>query len=193
MLTLFWTFFKIGLFTFGGGYAMISIVHEQVVERFGWLTDDEFAEIIAVAESTPGPIAINMATFVGYKQRKFIGSALATLGVVLPSFIIIYVIALFLEGFMQHQLVAYAFTGIKCAVAILIANAGWGMLKKMKKNTFSWVIFAAVFALMMVLDILAVSLSSVLLIIVGGVIGIFTYAVIGARRNSKAEEEDKND
>ena len=192
MLTLFWTFFKIGLFTFGGGYAMISIVREQVVERHGWLSEDEFTEIIAVAESTPGPIAINMATFVGYKQKGFWGSLIATLGVVLPSFIIIYIIALFLEGFMQNTLVAYAFTGIKCAVAILIANAGWGMLKKMKKNTFSRVIFAIVFALMMVLDILALSISSVLLIIAGGVIGIFTYSVIGAKRTSN-EGVEKDD
>ena len=144
--------------------------------------------MIAIAESTPGPIAINMATFVGYKQKGFWGSVLATLGVVLPSFIIIYIIALFLESFMQNTLVAYAFIGIKCAVAILIANAGWGMLKKMKKNTLSWIVFSAVLALMIVLDIFAVSISSVLLIIAGGVIGIFAYAVIGAKRAGGEEK-----
>ena len=181
MLTLFWTFFKIGLFTFGGGWAMISIVREQVVERYGWLSEDEFTDMIVIAESTPGPIAINMATFVGYRRRGMLGSALATLGVVLPSFIIIYAIALFLESFMQHTLVAYAFTGIKCAVAILIANAGIGMLKKMKKNTFSWIVFALVFTLMLVLDVFAKSVSSVLLIIIGGIVGIFVYGVLGAK------------
>lgn len=188
MLALFWTFFKIGLFTFGGGYAMISIVREAVVERHGWLGEDEFTEMIAISESTPGPIAINMATFIGYKKNGFLGSALATLGVVLPSFIIIYIIALFLEGFMQNPFVGYAFLGIKCAVAILIANAGWGMLKKMKKNIFSWTIFAIVFCLMIVLDIFALSISSVLLIISGGVIGIFIYSVLGAANAGGADK-----
>ena len=183
MLTLFWTFFKIGLFTFGGGYAMISLVHEYVVEKYGWLSEDEFSEMIAIAESTPGPIAINMATFVGYRQKKILGSALATLGVVLPSFVIIYVIALFLESFMENTFVSYAFIGIKCAVAILIANAGLGMLKKMKKNAFSLAVFGTVFALMIVLDVFAASISSVLLILAGGVLGIFVYAVLSTAKN----------
>ena len=188
MLKLFATFFKIGLFTFGGGYAMLSIIREEIVERLGWLSDDELSEIIAVAESTPGPIAINLATFVGYKRHGVLGAFLATLGVVLPSFIIIYVIALFLEGFMENKLVQYAFSGIKCAVAILIANAGWGMLKKMKKNAFSRIMFTAVLALMTVLDIFAVSVSSVLLIITGGAIGIIMYAIV-LRARSGGEEQ----
>lgn len=188
MFTLFWTFFKIGLFTFGGGWAMISIVREHTVERNGWLSEDEFTNMLVIAESTPGPIAINMATFVGYRQRGLLGAALTTLGVVLPSFIIIYLVALFLESFMQHTLVLYAFVGIKCAVAILIFNAGFGMLKKMKKNTVSWITFAAVFILMIVLDIFAKSISSVLLIVIGGIVGIFIYALRGAKNaggNSK--------
>ena len=120
---LFMTFFKIGLFTFGGGYAMISQIKEAVVEKKKWLSDDELMEIITIAESTPGPIAINLATFVGYKRKGVKGSIAATLGVILPSFIILYIISLFLDSFMENKYVAYAFSGIKCAVAFLILKA----------------------------------------------------------------------
>ena len=105
LLDLFYTFFKIGLFTFGGGYAMISTIRETIVEKKQWITDDELMQIITIAESTPGPIAINMATYVGYKKGKALGSVFATLGVVLPSFIIIYLISLFLEKFMEFKVV----------------------------------------------------------------------------------------
>ena len=109
---LFLTFAKIGLFTFGGGYAMIAQIKEVVVEQKKWLDDEELMQIITVAESTPGPIAINMATYVGYKKKGVAGSAMATFGVVLPSLIILYVISLFLDTFLQNKYVAYAFTGI---------------------------------------------------------------------------------
>ena len=117
LVELFVTFFKIGLFTFGGGYAMISIIEDNCVEKKQWITDDELMQIITIAESTPGPIAINMATYVGYKRGKALGSVMATLGVVLPSFIIIYLISLFLEKFMEFKVVKYAFVGINAAVA----------------------------------------------------------------------------
>ena len=91
-LELFLTFFKLGLFTFGGGYAMIPSLKEIVVEKKKWLSEEEMLEILAISESTPGPIAINMATFIGYRQKKVLGSVLSTLGVVLPSLIIIYII-----------------------------------------------------------------------------------------------------
>ena len=120
LLSLFLTFLKIGLFTFGGGYAMIAQIKETVVQNKKWMTDQELLEVIAIAESTPGPIAINLATYVGYKKRGVLGSALATLGVVIPSLIIIFIISLFLDEFMTNKYVAYAFTGIKCAVAFLI-------------------------------------------------------------------------
>ena len=172
LFLLFMTFFKIGLFTFGGGYAMIAQIKEIVVEKNKWLTEDELMEIIAIAESTPGPIAINMATYVGYKKRGFWGSLMATLGVVLPSMIIIYIISLFLDAFMENKYVAYAFVGIKCAVAFLILRAGIGMFEKLQKKTVPMLVFSAVFALMIVFELLSVSFSSIVFIAAGGLIGI---------------------
>ncbi len=175
---LFLTFFKIGAFTFGGGYAMISQIREQVVEKHNWITDDELTEIITVAESTPGPIAINMATYVGYKKRGVIGSAFATLGVVLPSFIIILTISFFLEAFMANKYVAYAFTGIRVAVAFLIMRAAAGMFKKMKKKPLPCILFGIIFAVMIAMEIFSVSASPVFFILGGGAVGIIAYAAL---------------
>ncbi len=179
MLELFWTFFKIGLFTFGGGYAMIATVRETVVQNKKWLTEEEFLEIIAIAESTPGPIAINMATYVGYKRRGVRGSTFATLGVVLPSLIIIFIISLFLDAFMKNRFVAYAFNGIQCAVAFLIIRAGWGLLQKVPRRPLPLITFGAVFLLMILFDLFAVQFSSVFFILIGGIIGIVAYALLG--------------
>ena len=129
-LELFLTFFKLGLFTFGGGYAMIPSLKEIVVEKKKWLSEEEMLEILAISESTPGPIAINMATFIGYRQKKVLGSVLSTLGVVLPSLIIIYIISLFFDAFLANEYVASAFIGIKACVAFLITKAGLDMLIK---------------------------------------------------------------
>ena len=175
---LFYTFFKLGLFTFGGGYAMIANIRETVVERHAWLDDDELLQVITIAESTPGPIAINLATYVGYGRRGFFGALLATLGVVMPSLIIIFTISLFLDAFMANKYVAYAFVGIKCAVAFLILQAGIKMLKKLKKRPLPLVMFSVVLVLMLVLELLAVSLSAIVLIAVGGAVGIMAYALV---------------
>ena len=123
-LELFAVFFRIGLFTFGGGYAMISLIEHEVGERRGWIDQDELAELFAIAESTPGPIAVNSATYVGYRQGGAAGGVFATLGVVLPSFIIIYLISLFYEQFIAMRAVANAFRGVQAAVAFLILRAG---------------------------------------------------------------------
>lgn len=176
MLQLFLTFFKIGLFTFGGGYAMISQIKEQVVDKFAWLTDDELLEIIAISESTPGPIAINMATFVGYKKNGFWGSLFATLGVVLPSMIIIFTISLFLDKFMTNKYVANAFFGIKCAVAFLIIKAGVNMFKKVSKKPVPIITFLVVFVEMILINIFSVSFSSIIFILLGGILGIVLYS-----------------
>lgn len=175
--TLFITFFKIGLFTFGGGYAMIANVREVVVEKFGWLSEDEFVQIIVVAESTPGPIAINMATYIGYKKRGFLGSLVATLGIVLPSFIIIFLISLVLDAFMANKYVAYAFVGIKSAVAFLITKAGLDMFIKLEKKALPLTVFFAVLAAMLCFELFSVSFSSIFFILIGGVIGIIAYAL----------------
>ena len=173
---LFMTFFKIGLFTFGGGYAMISQIKEAVVEKKKWLSDDELMEIITIAESTPGPIAINLATFVGYKRKGVKGSIAATLGVVLPSFIILYIISLFLDSFMENRYVAYAFSGIKCAVAFLILKAGIDLFMKLPKKIIPMIAFSLIFIAMIVFDILSVSFSSIIFIILGGLSGIILYS-----------------
>ena len=193
LLTLFWTFFKIGLFTFGGGYAMIAQVKETIVEKKKWLEEDELLHIITIAESTPGPIAINMATYIGYKKKGVLGSACATLGVVLPSLVIIFAISLFLDAFMQNVYVQYAFAGIKCAVAFLIVKAGWNLFVKMEKKPLPLITFTAVFVAMILLELFSLSFSSIFFILIGGVIGIFAYAVFAPKKGesvSKIETED---
>ena len=151
---LFFTFFKIGLFTFGGGYAMLSPIESICVERKKWITHDEMMNVTVIAESTPGPIAINCASFVGYRQAGFVGSLVATFGVVLPSFTIIYVISMFLDDFLELTIIANAFKGIRIAVGILILNAAVTMIKKMQKKSLQRAIMLCSFAIMMLVNIL---------------------------------------
>ena len=128
--------FKIGLFTFGGGYAMISLLENEFVSKKKWLEHDEFMDLVVIAESTPGPIAINCSTYIGYKQSKILGALVATLGMVIPSFTIVYLISLFFNQFLSIAWVESAFKGIQVGVVFLILSAGIKMLKKIKKNTF---------------------------------------------------------
>ena len=186
--TLFSTLFKIGLFTFGGGYAMLALLESELVEKKGWLEKDEYLDMVAIAESTPGPIAINCATYVGFKQGGALGSAAATLGVVMPSFIIIYVISLFLDAFLTLELVSYAFRGIQAGVVYLILSAGVKMLRSMKKDAMSVSICVGVLLLMLVLSALAVDFSAILFILISGAVGLSVWA---ARRimNKRGEGE----
>ena len=131
---LFLTFAKIGLFTFGGGYAMISMIENNCVERKKWINHDEMMNITVIAESTPGPIAINCATFTGYKKAGFAGALAATLGIIVPSFIVIFLISMFLDNFLEISLISNAFKGIKIAVGFLILDAGITMVMKMHKK-----------------------------------------------------------
>ena len=174
---LFATFFKIGAFTFGGGYAMISIIENECVSEKKWLTHDEMMDITVVAESTPGPLAINTATFVGYKVGGVLGSAAATCGVVLPSLIVIGAIALFLENFLAIKWVASAFKGIKAAVAFLIFGAGWKMFKKMKKTKLSIILFALALLLMLCKNFDLFPVSSILLIVLSAIVGLVVYGI----------------
>lgn len=185
LIELFLTFAKIGLFTFGGGYAMIAQIKETIVEQKKWLDEEELMQIITVAESTPGPIAINMATYVGYKRKGFLGSVFATLGVVVPSLVILYVISLFLDAFMKNKYVAYAFTGIKCGVAFLILRAGFGLFQKIEKWAIPRLTFGIVFVLLILFDLFSVSFSSVWFIVFGGVLGIVWYAVFSPKKEVK--------
>ena len=185
LFDLFFTFFKLGLFTFGGGYAMIANIRDIVLENKKWLTEDELLQVITIAESTPGPIAINLATYVGYQKRGVLGSTLATVGVVLPSFIIIYLISFVLDAFMDNPYVAGAFEGIQCAVAFLILRAGWGMLKKLEKKPLPIITLCLTVGLMITFELLAVKVSTVVFILTGGVVGIVAYALL---RKKEAEK-----
>ncbi|MBE5749818.1 MAG: chromate transporter [Clostridiales bacterium] len=177
VLRLFLAMFKIGLFTFGGGYAMIAIIEREIVEKKQWINHDEFVDLIAIAESTPGPLAINSATYVGYKIAGVLGSVFATLGVVLPSFIIIFIISLFFDAFLAIEWVAYAFRGIQAAVAFLILNAGIKMLKKVKKSVFGIIMTSLTVLCFVTLSLLAVSFSSIFYILIGGVVGLTAYLI----------------
>ena len=158
--TLFFTFFKIGLFTFGGGYAMIALLEEEFIQRRKWLDKDEFLDMTAIAESTPGPVAINSATYLGYKLAKVPGAATATVAVCLPSFLIIYAISLFFEQFTQLTVIANAFKGIQVCVIYLIFSAGVRMLKALDKSPFATGVLAAVMLVMVGLSLAGVSVSS---------------------------------
>ena len=172
MLELFLTFAKIGLFTFGGGYAMISLIEDICVEQKKWITHEEMVNVTIVAESTPGPIAINCATYVGYRQGGFPGSLVTTLGVVLPSFVIIYIISMFLDNFLEITVIASAFKGIKLAVGLLILNAGLNMLKKMKKSRLSVTILVCALTVLLLSELLAWSFSSLSLMVIAGIISL---------------------
>ena len=194
-LLLFWTMFKIGLFTFGGGYAMIAILERELVERKKWLEHNDFLDLIAIAESTPGPIAINSATYIGYKKCGVIGSVFATLGVAMPSFIIIFLISLFYDAFIKIRAVKYAFNGIQACVCFLILSAGIKMFKKIKHTVFNIILLS-----LTILGVIAftlffpnLSFSSIYYILIGGLIGVITYLLCSFRKKENAKKEDKTD
>lgn len=182
--TLFFTFFKIGLFTFGGGYAMIALLEEEFIQRRKWLDKDEFLDMAAIAESTPGPVAINSATYLGYKLAKVPGAATATVAVCLPSFLIIYAISLFFEQFTQLTVIANAFKGIQICVIYLIFSAGVRMLKALDKSPFATGVLAAVMLVMVGLSLAGVSVSSILLILLSVAAGVAAW-LIGRRKEGK--------
>ncbi len=173
---LFASFFKIGAFTFGGGYAMIPLIQKEAVEERGWVTDDDILEIIAIAESTPGPIAINSATFVGYRACGVLGAACATFGVVLPSFVIILAISYVLRQFQDIAAVQYAFNGIRAGVLALLVKALWSMFKKSPKGWVSYVVMAGALIATAFLKV------NVLWVIVGcALFGLITSLLMGRR------------
>ena len=180
ILKLFFTFIKIGLFTFGGGYAMIPIIENICVERNKWITHDEMMNVTVIAESTPGPIAINCATYVGYKQKGIWGAIASTLGVVLPSFLIIFLISLYLNRFLEITWIANAFKGIRIAVGILILDAGIRMFVKLKKRALPVILSACAFTAMMLINIFAWNFSSMFLILIAAVISLLVFLIQGA-------------
>ena len=177
LLSLFLTMLKIGAFTFGGGYAMLALLESELVDRRAWLEKEEFLDMAAIAESTPGPIAINAATYVGYRRAGFLGATVATLGVVLPSFAIIYAISLFFDAFLAFAPVAYAFRGLQVGVIYLIFTAGLRMLRALPRRPLTMVLVCASAALMVTLSLLAISFSSIFYILAGGLIGLCTLLI----------------
>ena len=184
-LSLFLTMLKIGLFTFGGGYAMIALLENEFVEKKKWLEKDEFLDVAAIAESTPGPIAINAATYIGYKKSGMIGSAIATLGICIPSFVIIYAISLFFDAFLSLTLVAYAFKGIQICVVYLILTAGLKMLKQMKKTAFNMIIISITLICMILFSLFAVKFSTIFYILISGACGVAVYLLGKIRKEEK--------
>ena len=184
-LALFLTMLKIGLFTFGGGYAMIALLEDAFVEKKKWLEKDEFLDVAAIAESTPGPIAINAATYIGYKNAGMIGSMIATLGICIPSFVIIYAISLFFDAFLSLTLVAYAFKGIQMCVVYLILTAGLKMLKQMKKTAFNMIIISITLICMVVFSLFAVKFSTIFYILLSGACGVVVYLIGKIRKEEK--------
>ena len=179
IFTLFLTFFKIGAFTFGGGYAMIPLIQREIVEKHGWMTDEDILDIFAIAESTPGPIAINSATFVGWRVAGFFGAALATFGVVLPSFVIILLISFLLTNFADIAAVQYAFQGIRAGVLALLVKALWTMYKKNPKSLIGYIIMAVAFVLVAFFNV------PVLAVIIGCAVVGLVSALLAARKEGE--------
>lgn len=178
LLEVFWVFFKIGAFTFGGGYAMIPLISKETVENKKWIDDQDILDIVAIAESTPGPIAINTATFVGYRVAGVLGSAFATLGTVIPSFVIILLISFVLEEFQHITVIKYAFQGIRAGVLALIIKAFWTMYKKVPKNALSYILAVLSFVLAAI-----VKLNVLYCIILCAVIGLASSLIAERRMN----------
>ena len=192
-LKLFLVMFKIGLFTFGGGYAMISLLESELVAKRKWLESDEFLNVVAIAESTPGPVAINAATYVGYKLAGVWGSLSATVAVALPSFSIIFLISLFFDAFLSLKYVAYAFDGIQVCVIFLILSAGVKMLLKLEKTVWNIVVTAVVIAVMIALSVLSIAFSSVWYILITAGLALLLYLFSYFRARRKETSENKPD
>ena len=180
LFDLFLTFAKIGLFTFGGGYAMIAMIENNCVEQKKWITHDEMMNITVIAESTPGPIAINCATFTGYKKAGLVGALIATLGMIIPSFMIIYLISMFLDNFLELTIIANAFKGIKIAVGLLILDAAITMIKKMHKKKLPGTIMACSCIVMLCTNIFAWKFSSISLMLVAAAVSLTIFILNGA-------------
>ena len=189
---LFINMLKIGMFTFGGGYAMIHLLENEFVSKKKWIEEDEFMDLVAIAESTPGPIAINCSTYIGYKKEKILGAVLATLGMCIPSFTIIFFISLFFNQFLSIGWVASAFKGIQVCVVFLILSAGVKMLKKMKKKPFNLIVMSATFLCMVAFGVFAVSFSSIFYILISGFVGLLIY-LIGYFKSKKSPEQKEGE
>ena len=182
LFNLFLSFVKIGLFTFGGGYAMIPLIERICVEQRKWISHEEMMDITVIAESTPGPIAVNCATYVGLRKKGLPGAFAATAGVICPSFCILLLISFFFDRFLEIAWVANAFRGIRIAVGILIVDAAWRMLKKQPKKPVPICILLCAFAAMLLVNIYALHISTIVLMLAAAAVGLLVYFV---RRQTK--------
>ena len=189
LFTLFITFAKIGLFTFGGGLAMISLIENICVEQKKWITHEEMMNVTVIAQSTPGPMAINCATYVGYKKKGLAGAVVATVGLVFPSFIIIFIISRFLDNFLEITWIASAFKGIRIAVGILILDVAINMISKMKKKKLPCAIMGCSFFLMLLINIFSWKFSSISLMLIAGIISLSIYVAGGAPSGKGGEQK----
>ena len=177
LLAIFLSMLKIGCFAFGGGYAIIALLENEFISKRNWIDHDEFLDVVAIAESTPGPIAINVATYIGYKLKGVFGAVVATVGMCLPSFVTMYLVSLFYEQFMDITLVAAAFKGIQICVVYLIASAGLKMLKKMKKTPQNIIVFSVTCIGMILCTLFDIHISSVWFILAAGVLGLSIFFI----------------
>ncbi len=189
-LSLISVFFKIGLFTFGGGYAMLPLIQREIVEKKKWLTDIEIMEVLIISESTPGPVSVNTATYVGYKVGGIVGALLSTLFLVIPSFVIIFVISLFFEKFISIEWIKNAFIGIQAAVAVLIISAAEKLFKKMPKTAMACILFVITTVFMFALKLLNIDFSSINIILLGFGISI---GLCGISMQKEVVEESSNE
>ena len=184
---LFLTFAEIGLFTFGGGYAMISLIEDICVGKKRWITHDEMMDLTVIAESTPGPIAINCATYVGYRRGGLAGAVAATLGIVLPSFCIIFLISMYLDRFLEIRWIANAFAGIRIAVGIMIVDAAAKMIGKMPKKPFPLIVAGCSCAAMLAIDLFALRISSITLMLTAAAVSLGVFL---AKRRAENQEDN---
>lgn len=187
LITLFLTFAKIGLFAFGGGYAMLSLIEHICVTQERWITHEDLATVTVVAESTPGPIAINCATFVGYRQKGLPGALAATLGVVLPSFIIIFLISLFLDRILEIAWAANAFKGIRIAVGILIVDVAVRMIRKMPKDRLRIAVLVSAVVLMLLINIFSWKISTIVLLLAAALVSLAAFLFRGSSSGKDGE------
>lgn len=177
---LFATFFKIGAFTFGGGYAMLAILEEELIAKKKWITSQDMLDIVVIAESTPGVIAVNTATSVGYRTRGILGALLATLGVVLPSFVIIYALSFAMQAFQDNRWYKAAFTGIQACVTILVVNAFTKLAKQLDKDVFSIVVLVAAFVVATLTNF-----NVIYVILIGGALGLIYNFIVEKVKSKK--------
>lgn len=170
LITMFLTFFRVGAFTFGGGYAMLPVLQREVVEKKGWCTDDELTDMYAIGQCTPGVIAVNVATYIGYRRRGPVGAIFTTLGIVCPSLIIICIIAGFLTQFAEYAVVQHAFSGIRIAVCALVTKTVYTMVRKNVKDIATFVIVIASF-----LSVVLFNITPIAAVVICGLAGVLLH------------------